>query len=184
MNYFKKDAVLKLFLKTILFLVFIIFTGCNSYYSDQHIEIKEDGLIYKVGRENPFTGKIIDTLKNKILEYDVVDGLKNGVFRVSTIDGVVSIMGNVEDNMNIGEWSYFYPNGQLESIGYFNNDLPEGKWAWFYSNGNLKEAGTYLEGMKTGRWYQYNSEGSVVLIILYDLGEIIDEVHVEIMRST
>jgi len=184
MIHFKDNVVFKLFLKTILFIVFILFTSCGRYYSDQHIEIKEDGLIYKVGQDNPFTGRIIDTLENKILEYEVVDGLKNGEFRVSSVEGIVSIMGNVEDNMNIGEWIYFYPNGQLESKGKFNNDLPEGRWNWYYPNGNVKESGTFLEGIKTGRWYQYNIEGSLVAIIFYDFGEIIDELHMEIIRNT
>ena len=184
MNHFKHNDVLKLFLKTILFLGFFLLCSCNTYYSDQHIEIKEDGLIYKVGRENPFTGRIIDTLNNNILEYEVVEGIKNGVFRVSSIDGIVTIMGNVEDNMNIGEWNYYYPNGQLESNGNFKNDLPEGKWMWYYSNGNIKESGTFLDGLKIGRWYKYNGEGSLISIILYDNGEIIDESHLDIMRST
>jgi antitoxin component YwqK of YwqJK toxin-antitoxin module len=184
MIHLNKNAVLKLFLKTILFIVFILFTSCAKYYSDQHIEIKEDGLIYKVGRDNPFTGRIIDTVENKIVEYDVVEGLKNGEFRISSIEGIVTIKGNVEDNMNIGEWNYFYSNGQLESKGYFNNDLPEGKWVWFHLNGNLKETGTFVDGVKIGRWYQYNSEGNLVLIIYYDFGEIIEEVKIDIMRST
>jgi len=184
MYYFQHSAVLKQFLKTILFTVFILFTACNQYYSDQHIEIKEDGLIYKVGRDNPFTGRIIDTLRNKILEYEVVNGVKNGEFRVSSVEGVVSIMGNVQDNMNIGEWNYFYPNGQLESKGNFNNDLPEGRWVWYYPNGDVKESGAFLDGLKTGRWYQYNPEGSLVAIIFYDFGEIIDELYLEIMRNT
>ena len=184
MIHLKQDAVLKLFLKAILFIVFMLITACGKYYSDQHIEIKEDGLIYKVGRDAPFTGRIIDTVENKIVEYDVIDGLKNGEFRISSIEGVVTMMGNVEDNMNVGEWNYFFPNGQLESKGYYNNDLPEGRWVWFHPNGNLKETGTFLEGIKTGRWYQYNSDGNLVLIVYYDFGEIIDEIHVNIMRST
>jgi antitoxin component YwqK of YwqJK toxin-antitoxin module len=183
MNHFKFNDVLKLFLKSISFIVFISFYSCNTYYSDQHIEIKEDGLIYKVGRENPFTGMIIDTLNNNILEYEVVEGVKNGVFKVSSRNGIVTILGNVQDNMNIGEWNYYYPNGQLESKGNFKNDLPEGKWTWYYYNGNLKESGTFLGGLKTGRWYKYNGEGSLISIILYDNGDVIDESHLDIMRS-
>ena len=85
--------------------------------------------------------------------------------------------------MNIGEWNYYYPNGQLESKGNFKNDLPEGKWTWYYYNGNLKESGTFLGGLKTGRWYKYNGEGSLISIILYDNGDVIDESHLDIMRS-
>ena len=184
MIHLKQDAVHKLLLKTILLIVFLLCTACSNDYSDHYIEIKEDGLIYKVGRDDPYTGRIVDTVENKIVEYDVVKGVKNGEFVISTLEGIVTIMGNLQDNMNIGEWNYFYSNGQLESKGNFNNDLPEGKWMWYHPNGKIKETGTFLEGVKIGRWYQYNNDGNLVLIIYYDFGEIIEEVHIEIMRST
>ncbi len=169
-------AALKLFLKILIISSLFFAAACNQYYTDQNIEIKEDGLIYKVGQDDPFTGRILDTLENKVLEYDVVNGMKNGEFSLSSIEGIVSVHGSIEDNRNIGEWKYYYPNEQLESIGNFKNDYPHGKWVWYYSNGGIKEIGTFLNGNKTGSWYRYNWEGSLLSITTYDEGEKINEV--------
>jgi antitoxin component YwqK of YwqJK toxin-antitoxin module len=175
--------MLKLFLKVIGAILFIFLSACNQYYSDQHIEVKEDGLIYKVGQSEPYTGRILDTLNNNVLEYDVVNGLKNGEFRISSIDGIVSMYGNLQDNRNIGIWHYYYPNGNLESNGNFKDDKPHGKWTWYFPNGNIKETGTFFEGIKTGKWYEYNSEGIVTAISLYDAGDKINEVNYKIFRG-
>ena len=169
-------GVLKLFLKLLIISSLFFAAACNQYYTDQNIEVKEDGLIYKVGRDDPYTGRIIDTLQNDVVEYDVVNGMKNGEFRLSSEEGIVSVYGSIKDNRNIGKWRYFYPNGQLESVGNFNYDNPHGKWEWYYFNGSIKEKGTFLNGYKTGSWYRYNIEGSLLSIRIYDEGEMINEV--------
>jgi antitoxin component YwqK of YwqJK toxin-antitoxin module len=169
-------AVLKLFLKLLIITSLLFAAACNQYYNDQNIEIKDDGLIYKVGQNDPFTGRIIDTLQNKIVEYDVVNGMKNGEFRLSSYEGIPSIYGSIKDNRNIGVWKYYYPNGQLESIGNFNYDNPHGKWNWYYYDGSLKETGTFLNGNKAGTWYTYSLEGNLLSIKMFDEGELINEI--------
>lgn len=183
MSRVKKAAVLKLFLKILPVIALLSVVACNEYHSDQNIEIKEDGLIYKAGQDNPYTGRVIDTLENKIIEYDVVKGLKNGEFRITSLEGIVSVLGNIRDNRNIGEWHYYYPNGQLESEGNFKNDMPHGKWTWYYSNGNIKEKGSFLNGLKIGDWYQYTFKGKVISILTYNNGELVNEVKFSLSKD-
>jgi antitoxin component YwqK of YwqJK toxin-antitoxin module len=170
----KHIAMFKLFL--IIISGIFLFAGCNQYYSNQNIEIKEDGLIYKVGQENPYTGRIIDTLSNNVLEYEVVNGMKNGEFRLSSIEGAISVYGKIENNRNIGEWKYYYPNGQLESIGNFKYDNPHGKWNWYFPDGNIREIGTFFNGKKQGKWYKYSRDGLLKSITMYDADEKTNEV--------
>lgn len=169
-------AVHKLFLKLLIISSLLFAAACNQYYTNQNIVIKEDGLIYKIGQEDPYTGRIIDTLQNKVIEYDVVNGMKNGEFSLSSYEGIPSVYGSIKDNRNIGVWKYFYPNGQLESIGNFNFDNPHGKWVWYYYNGNIKETGTFLNGIKAGTWYSYSLSGTLLSITMYDEGEKINEI--------
>lgn len=176
------DSVLKLFLKISTVVLIFFLAACNRYYTDQNIQIK-DGLIYKVGQSEPFTGRVLDTLYNNILEYDVVAGLKNGTFRVSSLEGVVSVYGNIHDNMNTGLWNYYYPNGQLESEGYFKDDQPHGKWTWYYPNGNVKETGTYFESSKSGTWYKYKWDGILESKSVYDSGEKINEIKYNLSKN-
>jgi len=169
-------AVHKLFLKLLIISSLLFAAACNQYYTGQDVVIKEDGLIYKIGQEDPYTGRIIDTLQNKVVEYDVVNGMKNGEFSLSSYEGIPSVYGSIKDNRNIGVWKYFYPNGQLESTGNFSFDNPHGKWVWYYYNGNIKETGTFFNGDKAGTWYSYSLSGTLLSITLFDEGEKINEI--------
>ena len=165
------------FLKVIIFLSFLIFIlSCNSKKnvpaarSNILIE-KKDGLIYKQKSEKPYTGIIVDTINNKITEYNVKDGLKNGRFKISYVNGQVEMEGNMLNDKNEGEWKYYFPNGQLESIGNFENDKPSGKWIFYYATGNKKEEGKFKEGKREGKWIEYDSTGIVKNFINFSVGD-------------
>lgn len=153
----------------------ILLGGCNKYYSSHHVYIV-DGLIFKQGEIGPFTGRILDTLENKIVEYDVVNGLKNGEFCVSTLSGQFTVSGTLKNNMNAGTWSYFYETGQLESRGSFRNDLPQGKWQWFYKDGKLKSEGYYINGIEEGVWKSFNEQGGLNSITRFSGGQKSNEI--------
>ncbi len=154
----------------------ILLIGCKSYKSSHNI-FTEDGLIYKDGEELPFTGRILDTLDNQIIEYEVLNGLKNGEFCLTSANGTVAVYGSIKNNMNVGKWRYFYSSGRLESEGGFIDDKPNGKWIWYFENGNIKENGYFIEGYKIGRWCKYTQSGILTSAITYNNGEIINEVN-------
>ncbi|MEJ2104171.1 MAG: hypothetical protein P8X47_06290 [Ignavibacteriaceae bacterium] len=161
-----------------LLTVVLINTNKRIYRANNNI-ISKDGLIYRNGESNPYTGHILDTLDNKvIIEYDVVNGKKDGAFYVSTIEGVFTVYGIISDNKNVGCWKYFYDSGQLQCSGYYDNDLPTGKWQWFNENGSLKTDGIFLRGKKEGKWIEYDEDGYMIRIINYYDGEILSKVEI------
>jgi hypothetical protein len=162
------------FIGAIVILVPVVSTVSANTHKSNHFVIN-DGLIYMLGEDSPYSGRVLDTLENKILEYDVVNGLKHGEFIISTLDGNNSVYGFIENNKNVGVWKYFYENGNLESTGGFQDDKPMGKWTWYYQNGKLKSEGIYILGLSEGRWMNYDSEGFLVSIINYSKGEIVRE---------
>lgn len=170
------EGIASLFKYFVLFIFSsLLLIGCKSYNSTHNIYI-EDGLIYKEGEEAPFTGRILDTLDNNILEYDVRNGLKNGEFCLTSVSGKVAVYGSIKNNKNIGEWKYFYSTGKLESIGGFRDDKPNGKWIWFYEDGVVKEDGYFIEGYKIGKWRTYSITGALTSVITYNKGAIVNEI--------
>jgi len=159
----------------LLFFSSLLLIGCKSYHSNHNI-YTEEGLIYKEGEEYPFTGRILDTLNNQVIEYEVLNGLKNGEFCLTSISGKVTVYGSVENNKNVGKWKYFYGSGKLESMGGFRDDKPQGKWTWFYENGTVKEEGYFVEGYKIGKWSTYAATGAPTYVITYNKGEKINEI--------
>lgn len=155
----------------------------NSYFNSadrNKIVITSNDLIYSQDKSIPFTGKMQDTLGNKIIiEFYVVDGWKQGEYTLLTLDGNFAVKGFMNKNKNDGNWKYYYENGQLECTGDFDNDEPTGKWTWFYKNGLIKSEGTFIKGKADGRWLKYNEDGFTCRIINYRLGDIISFVQID-----
>lgn len=95
-----------------------ILTSCSSYKYRYSFKFGEDGLIYNSRNGNLFTGTIKDTA-DVVIEFQVVNGKKNGFFKTSYLNGQVEKFGHKVNNDNVGEWTYYYPDGQIESQGVF-----------------------------------------------------------------
>lgn len=163
-----------LFLFSLLFLIPSCKNEKDTRISKSNILVeKREGLIYKQKSDKPYSGIIIDTVNNKIMEYYVKDGLKNGRFKISHLNGQIEIVGNMINDKNEGEWKYYYPNGQLESVGVFKNDTPSGEWTFYYATGVKKEEGKYLEGKRDGKWVEYDSAGKIKNYINFTKGDTI-----------
>lgn len=160
----------------------IIIFKSKEVHQDQYKTylILKDGVIYLEGDSFPFTGRMLDTLDNKMTaEFDVVNGLKNGEFFLFSVSGKLKAYGFMENNKNTGPWEYYYENGQLECTGEFKNDKPSGNWFWYYENGVRKCEGIYLNGMPEGNWIKYDNDGYPGLVINYYSGEVLSTVEIQ-----
>jgi antitoxin component YwqK of YwqJK toxin-antitoxin module len=156
------------------FINLFISIGCDNHNETSQIEDR-NGLFYIYGQNKLFSGKVIDTVANKIMEYEVVKGKKNGEFKISSFKGSVEILGTLKDNLNTGQWSYYYPNGKLESVGNFENNLTEGKWTWYFESGKIREIGYFKSGKKDGNWIMFDEKGNIKRKIYFNEGQIISD---------
>lgn len=132
-----------------------------------------DGLIINQINNTPFTGKIVDTVANKVITFDVKNGIKNGEFIIHDMKGNKSITGNIINNKNEGKWSYYYSSGELESEGFFKNDITVDKWIWYHKNGKVMEEGMYVDGQRDGVWKLYNENGNLKKVVFFNKGNIV-----------
>ena len=161
----------------ILFLLFsLIFFSCSeeTINKKKGITIK-NGIVYELGTNQTYTGKVTDTLSGQIMSYEVVDGIKNGKFSVKDLNGKTIMEGLLKNNKNEGKWRYYYPNGKLESEGDFVSDTVEGKWSWYYEDGIIKEEGFFKNGKREGVWILYDKEGKVKSTMNFKKGTKISE---------
>ena len=157
-----------------VYVIVLLNSGCAENNKTIQFEDRE-GILFVKGQDKLFSGKIVDTVAKKILEYEVVQGKKNGVFKISSVNGSVEMIGMIKDNLNEGQWSYYYPNGQLESRGNFKNNLSEGKWTWYFDNGKIREIGYFQAGIKHGDWIIYDEKGNVIRKLFFKDGQITDD---------
>jgi antitoxin component YwqK of YwqJK toxin-antitoxin module len=136
-----------------------------------HHFISFSGVSYQEGSPAGFTGRVIDTVNNKIIEYEVQNGMRNGEFIISHRNGQIEVQGHIKNNRNEGEWRYFYSTGELETIGSFKNDKPHSNWSWYYKNGKLKETGSFNNGERNGVWIIYNEDGTMKRKITFSKGK-------------
>lgn len=168
--------------KTILFPVILFFLLLISSCTDSTestLIYSKDGVIYSQATDEPFTGRIIDTVSNRIIKYNIKDGLKNGEFIIYFLNGKKAICGKTKDNKNEGKWSYYYPNGKLESQGYFKNDVVINKWIWYYSNGEKKEEGNFINGKREGVWKLYKENGDLKSSIYFKEGNVVNTLNLK-----
>ena len=179
---FKKNLFL-LFVDTILVTILVIFTSkinFNNQIVDTSVLVLKEGLIFNNDQSFPFTGKLLDTLDNKmIVECDIVNGLMEGIYILASSNGELAAFGSMEKNKNEGTWQYYYENGQLRCQGDFDDDCAIGKWIWYYENGIKKCEGTFLKGLPEGKWIKYDERGYPSLLINYSAGEIIYSSEIE-----
>jgi antitoxin component YwqK of YwqJK toxin-antitoxin module len=164
--------ILLFFISTFTFL-FISCSEKNKYAKEYYYR---DGLICYYGSTDGFNGKIVDTLKNRVVEFEVADGKKNGIFKIYFLDGKVEMKGTIKENKNDGKWQYFYPNGTIESEGNFKNDQPIDKWTWYYESGKIKETGYFINGRREGVWVFYDEKGNITLKTIFKDGEKVTDV--------
>ncbi|QQS37806.1 MAG: hypothetical protein IPM56_07625 [Ignavibacteriales bacterium] len=147
----------------------------KSSVGEINIEIK-NGLIFQTGAKEPYTGRLIDTLNQKLIEYDVIKGIKEGEFVVHFPNKNVELYGKIKNNKNEGLWKYFYPDGSIECQGNFMNDVVEGEWTWYYPNGNIKETGFFGSGKRQGIWKFFKSNGDLLRELTFYNDEVINKV--------
>ncbi|HET8861051.1 hypothetical protein [Marivirga sp.] len=69
-----------------------------------------------------------------------------------------------------GEYTQFYPNGQVRTKGIYENNLSTGLWKKWDKKGNLIKEYTAKEGNYHGEEISYNSKGDTIKKNTYDEG--------------
>ena len=113
----------------------ILTTGCKRV--EVQVEEREDGLFYKSGETEPFTG----------------DGL------VYHTTGKPAQEGQFQDGKQTGLWTTWYVNGQKESEGNWADGIRNGPWTLWHDNRQKKWDGVFKDGSKDGLCTQWNASG-------------------------
>jgi antitoxin component YwqK of YwqJK toxin-antitoxin module len=150
-------------MKKLLTILFLIVFSSNSVSEtirqDQLVE--KDGVVYKSGSNQPFTGSIMDV-------YDNFQTMGTGTFKEGKRDGMwISFWknGNVEnegvfkEGKKHGLFESFFENGQLKSKINYQMGEYNGSWEWFYPNGQIEQKGMFKNGKEEGRWEFYHENG-------------------------
>ena len=97
-------------------------------------------------------------------------GKKQGEWRKYK-DGVLLYEGRFKDDVPIGEFKYYHPNGSLKSISVFIQGVHEVKTTIFHPNGQKASEGRFLDQLKDGEWHYWTDKGLLISIESYAKGK-------------
>ncbi|NBO60621.1 MAG: hypothetical protein EBU82_06585 [Flavobacteriia bacterium] len=89
-------------------------------------------------------------------------GRKQGAWIKYQSDGTTPLYtGNFKDDIPVGEFIYYYPNGKVKSI--VQHETKYRTYVWFYfENEAIMSEGQYLNMQKDSLWKTYNTQGFLV----------------------
>lgn len=96
------------------------------FYSSEYQVTKKEFAAYARVAYFPGDLNAIDDLKRPLF---------NGPVKDFYADGGQWAVGNYQNGVPHGAWSFYYPNGQLECQGSFKDIWPDGKWEFWWPNG-------------------------------------------------
>lgn len=117
-------------MKKLIIMLVCLFTfwGCMEKEMDISQKQVRNGIVYVVGNEKPFTGKMIGKYDNgqiKISE-QYKNGLANGTETRYYKNGTILYTGNYVEGKKDGEWNYYSTSNKLSvKLTYDNGTLVE-----------------------------------------------------------
>lgn len=69
--------------------------------------------------------------------------------------------GEVIDGKEVGPWTFWYENGNVQTKGFFINGQPDSTWLWYTETGKLSKSGSYKNGLEDGVWLTYHENGTL-----------------------
>jgi len=90
-------------------------------------------------------------------------GYKQGFWKKYDEMGYVRYEGYFKDNIPVGEFKYYYPDGNIRVISKMFNEGKGSRSKLFHRNGKLMAEGKYFEQKKDSVWNYYSEHDGVLL---------------------
>jgi antitoxin component YwqK of YwqJK toxin-antitoxin module len=90
-------------------------------------------------------------------------GLKDSLWTFFYPNGKIESRGNFELNERAGRWLFYFESGQIEQKGSFLNNVPHGEWLWYHPSGVLRRHEEFYKGKRQSVLSEYNESGELVI---------------------
>lgn len=97
-------------------------------------------------------------------------GNKQGAWKKYDKD-VLIYEGNFKDNVPVGEFKYYHPNGKLKSITFFVQGVHEVRTTIFHTNEKKASEGVFMDQLKHGEWKYWDQDGTLITVENYKNGK-------------
>lgn len=101
----------------------------------------------------------------------LIDGKRQGEWRYYQphLKGYKLLEGAYKDDKREGVFKKYYESGnQLMYIETYQNNLPHGAFTWWYPDGQVESKRFFTQGKPTGTWEFYDGDGKLIRRERYD----------------
>ncbi len=84
----------------------------------------------------------------------------HGEFKEFSSNGRPLIAGTYDKGKRVGDWSFWFQNGQLAHTEHYVAGKLDGSWTVFNEDGTKSQDVCYRNNKKNGTWVQYDTKGS------------------------
>lgn len=89
--------------------------------------------------------------------------VENGPSVEFYLNGTKFVEGEYGDGLRVGDWKFWYPDGQLAKEGQYSEDKVHGAWRKYREDGTISAEENYVGGTPDGQWNYYLSDGKTML---------------------
>jgi antitoxin component YwqK of YwqJK toxin-antitoxin module len=89
-------------------------------------------------------------------------GKKQGPWAKTDEKGKLKYKGQFKDNLPVGRFEYYYPNGKTKAISNFSDGGKISHTEFFNENGTIKARGKYIEEKRDSIWHFYSDSGKLI----------------------
>ena len=107
----------------------------------------------------------------KMSEGDMWDGLEMGQWTSWHENGNIQSIGYYLEGRKDSLWQWYDEVGILTGSGMYDEDVEHGTWMHYYPGGVVSDSGSYLEGLKEGLWKYFHENGSLKYAVHYKTGK-------------
>ena len=107
----------------------------------------------------------------KMSEGDMWDGLEMGQWTSWHENGNIQSIGYYLEGRKDSLWQWYDEVGILTGSGMYDKDVEHGTWMHYYPGGVVSDSGSYLEGLQEGLWKYFHENGSLKYAVHYKAGK-------------
>jgi antitoxin component YwqK of YwqJK toxin-antitoxin module len=79
--------------------------------------------------------------------------------------------GLIKKSKREGKWTYYHPNGKINSENKYDNDKLNGEAIFYQEDGTRSQEGSFKNNKKDGTWVYYNDKGEKWFTAVYAKGD-------------
>ena len=151
-------------------------SASNFVPTNTPLEQREDGLVYKINGDSPYTGEHHTYFESgqKKEESQVLEGQFHGSFVVYFENGNKKEVGSREAGILHGAYTTWFENGNKKQEVNLVKNIFDGPYRIYFENGQLNETGTYEKGNLHGQIIFWDEEGNFTESRTYENGELLE----------